>query len=74
MPKEIQISEIACQDIAGSLCYAAGITCRQFVPEGITSNTQSYLEVMERLYARMRHVRCGQLLNYSWCCCMTTRV
>jgi hypothetical protein len=28
-------------------------------------NTHSYLDVMERLYARMRHVTCEQLRNYS---------
>jgi hypothetical protein len=72
--EEIQIAEIACQDIADRFCYAAGITCRRFVPEGITADTHSYLDVTERLHARMRHVSCEQLRNYSCCCCMTTHL
>ena len=72
--EEIRIAQIACQDIADRFCYAAGITYREFVPEDITVNTHSYLDVMNRLYARMHHVRCEQLRNYSWCCCMTTHL
>jgi hypothetical protein len=70
----IQIAEIACQDIANRFCYAAGITYREFVTDGITVNTHSYLDVMEHLYARMHHVRCEQLRNYSWCCCTTSHL
>jgi hypothetical protein len=39
-----------------------------------TVNSHCYLDVMERLYARMRLVRCEQLRDYSWCCCVTTHL
>jgi Transposase. len=35
----------------------AGIIHREFVPERTTVNSRYYLGVLERLYARMRHVK-----------------
>lgn len=45
---------------------AARIIHCKFVPEGITVNSHYYIELMERLYTHMCHVKNEYFRNSSW--------